>query len=120
MGLASGVEAAVADAGLGGGWGTGTGRGASAGSDGGAGEATAGAGGSRAWRASAVSMRAAAGGRTGGAERGGIEAGRAMGTWASLRIGYKSRIAAWNSGQVAGSSSVSRMAANVSQDASSV
>ena len=51
---------------------------------------------------------------------GGIKAGRGPGAWAASRTRYISCIAALRSSQVAGSSSISRTAAKVSQDASSV
>ena len=50
----------------------------------------------------------------------GNEAGRDMGTWASLYRGYKLRIAALNSCQDSESSNISRVADHMSHDTSSV
>ena len=54
------------------------------------------------------------------ADDGGIEAGTGPGAWAASRTGYISCIVALKSSQVAGPSSVSRTAAKVLQEASSV
>ena len=62
----------------------------------------------------------AGGGTLRAAGDGGIEAGRGPGAWAASWTGYISCIAALKLSQLAGPSSVSRMAAKVLQEASSV